>query len=86
MELTRDEEVRRAYSRDASGLEMIPDAVARAGDARDVIAAVEEAVRLESSITPAGSQTSMTGASITDRGILLSLAGMNRIVDVDESR
>ena len=86
MELTRDEEVRRAYSRDASGLEMIPDAVARAGDARDVIAAVEEAVRLESSITPAGSQTSMTGASITDRGILLSLTGMNRIVDVDESR
>ena len=86
MDLTRDEEVRRAYSRDASGLEMIPEAVVRATDTQDVMAVVEECRRTGTSVTPAGSQTSMTGASITDRGILLSLTGLNRILDVDQSR
>jgi glycolate oxidase len=83
LELTRDVEVRRAYSRDASGLEMIPDAVARPRDPQDVIGVITEAKRLGTFLTPAGSQTSMTGASITDRGILVSLSGMNRIIDID---
>src|SRR5207248_7936277 len=34
-------------------------------------------------VTPAGGQTSTTGASITDRGVLLSMRAMNRIVDID---
>src|SRR5688500_6312853 len=34
-------------------------------------------------VTPAGSQTSTTAASITDRGVLLSLRAMDRIGEVD---
>jgi FAD/FMN-containing dehydrogenase len=86
LELTRDVEVRRAYSKDASGLVMLPEAVVRAGDAQDVVEVVAEALRLDSSVTPAGSQTSMTGASITDRGILLSMSGLNRIIDIDPEK
>jgi glycolate oxidase len=82
LELTRDDGIRRAYSRDASGLELIPEAVARARDSRDVTDVVAEAIGAGTSVTPAGSQTSMTAASITDRGILLSLSAMNRIIDV----
>lgn len=83
MELSRDRDVRLAHSRDASGLELLPDAVARPADARDVVEVVREAMGTKTPITPAGSQTSMTGASITDSGILMSMSAMRRILDVD---
>lgn len=85
MELSRDRDVRIAHSRDASGLELLPDAVARPADRREVAEIVREAMRTKTHVTPAGSQTSMTGASITDSGILLSMSGMRRILDVDTS-
>ena len=62
---------------------MIPEGVARVATLEDIVEVVQFAASLGSSVTPAGSQTSMTGASITDRGILVSLAGMNRVLDVD---
>ena len=77
--------MRLAQARDASGLEMIPDAVARATAIHDVVNVVSLASGAGVTVTAAGSQTSMTGASITDRGILLSLAGMNRVLDIDEN-
>lgn len=86
MVLSQDEDVRLAHSRDASGLQMLPDSVARASSADDVIEAVRDAVATGNPVTPAGSQTSMTGASITDRGTLLSLAAMKRVLDVDPVR
>lgn len=84
MDITRDPDLRRAVARDASGLELIPEAVARAASADDVIELIGIAAGAGTPVTAAGSQTSMTGASITDRGILLSLSAMNRILDVDE--
>lgn len=84
--MTRDPDTRLAHARDASGLEMIPEAVARAGTVADVLETIALASGTSSAVTPAGSQTSMTAASITDRGILLSLAAMNRILDVDFGR
>lgn len=86
MVLTRDPDVLRAHARDASGLEMIPEAVARAGSSDDVVDVVTAAAGAGSTVTAAGSQTSMTGASITDRGVLLSLTAMNRVLDIDSSR
>jgi len=83
VELSRDIDVRRSQARDASGLEMVPDAVARASSIDDVLAVMREAAGTTTPVTPAGSQTSTTGASITDRGILLSLRGMDRILDID---
>ncbi len=83
MELSRDPDVRRSHGRDASGVELIPEAVARAASIDDVVAVMRESAATNTPVTAAGSQTSTTGASITDRGILLSLHAMDRILDVD---
>ena len=83
MELTRDADVRMSYARDASGLEMVPDAVARPCAERDVVDLVTDAVGSGTPITPAGAQTSTTAASIVDTGVLMSMRAMSRIIDVD---
>jgi FAD/FMN-containing dehydrogenase len=81
--IVRDEEVRRAYAADASGLVMLPDGVARPTSADEVAALLAEATSAGTPVTAAGGQTSTTAASICDRGILLSLRAMQRIIDVD---
>jgi glycolate oxidase len=79
----RDEGVRRAYSADASGLVMVPDGVARPHSAEEVAELLAEASSTGTPVTCAGGQTSTTGASITDRGLVLSLRGMERVIDLD---
>src|SRR5436190_2040249 len=81
--MSRDADVRLAYARDASGLELIPDAVARPTSIADVIDVVREAAAGGLAVTPAGAQTSTTAASIVDRGVLLSMRGMPRVLDID---
>lgn len=83
MDISRDPDARLAVARDASGLELIPEAVARATSVADVVEVIGLAVATGATVTAAGAQTSMTGASITDKGILLSLSAMNHILDVD---
>ena len=83
MTIVRDEEVRRAYARDASGLELVPDGVARPVSTDEVVSLMREAAGARLAVTPAGSQTSTTAASIADRGVLLSLRAMERVLDVD---
>jgi glycolate oxidase len=81
--LVRDAEVRRAYSADASGLILVPDAVARPTSAGEVAALLHESSAAGVAVTPAGAQTSTTAASITDRGTLLSLRAMSMLLDLD---
>jgi FAD/FMN-containing dehydrogenase len=81
--VARDEGVRRAYSADASGLVMMPEGVARPTSAEEVAALLAEATNMGTPVTCAGGQTSTTGASITDRGIVLSLRGMDRVIELD---
>ncbi len=81
--VSRDPDVRRAYARDASGLELIPDAVARPTDVREVQALLRDATGTRTPVTPAGAQSSTTGASIVDHGVLLCLRQLDRIHDVD---
>ena len=83
MQLSTDAEVRRAYSADVSGLVMVPDAVARPASAAEVVEVIRKAAADRTPVTAAGSQTSTTGASITDEGILLSMRAMNRVIDID---
>ena len=78
-----DRDVRAAFARDASGLEMLPESVLRPRDERDVADALAQATSDHTTITPAGAQTSTTGASITSRGALMSLRGLDRILDID---
>lgn len=81
--LSRDPAVRQAFSADASGLEMIPDAVARPTTVSEVVDLLKQASADGTSVTPAGGQSSMTAAAITDRGILLSLRGLDGVTDLD---
>jgi FAD/FMN-containing dehydrogenase len=81
--LTRDPAVRRAFSADASGLIMTPDVVARPTSAAEVSELLREASANRTSVTAAGGQSSMTGGSITDQGVLLSLRGLDKILDLD---
>jgi FAD/FMN-containing dehydrogenase len=82
--ISSDRSVRETYEADASGLHLLPDLVARPESVDDVIELVRKAVSDRISITCAGAQTSTTGASITDTGMLLSLRSMDRISAPDE--
>jgi FAD/FMN-containing dehydrogenase len=82
--LSSDKSVRDAYEADASGLHLVPDLVARPESVDDVIEVVRKAASDRTPITCAGAQTSTTGASITDKGILLSLLSLDRISAPDE--
>jgi len=84
--LSRDPDVRRSYSADVSGLVLLPDAVARPATIDDVQEVLRQATMDRVPVTPAGGQTSTTGASITDAGILLSMRAMDRVLDIDTSR
>ena len=59
--------------------------VARPESIDEVIELVRKGSADRIPITPAGAQTSTTGASITDKGMLLSLRSLNRIGELDAS-
>ena len=82
--VSSDKSVREAYEADASGLRLLPDLVARPESANDVIELVRKAASDRIAITCAGAQTSTTGASITDKGMLLSLRSLDKISLPDE--
>jgi FAD/FMN-containing dehydrogenase len=82
--ISSDKSVRVAYETDASGLHLLPDLVARPESIDDVRELVRKAASDRIPITCAGAQTSTTGASITDKGMLLSLRSLDRISAPDE--
>ena len=86
MRASTDAEIRKAYSADVSGLVMVPDAVARPASADEVVEILKDCAANRTPVTAAGNQTSTTGASITDTGVLLSLRAMDRIIDVNPAR
>jgi glycolate oxidase len=78
-----DPDVRAMFAADASGLRYMPDGVARPESVEEVTEIVRRAASARTPVTPAGMQTSTTGASITEDGILLSLRGMTPFIDVN---
>jgi FAD/FMN-containing dehydrogenase len=83
--LSSDLSVREAYEADASGLHLVPDLVARPQTIEEVVEIMKQATIDRTPVTCAGAQTSTTAASIADKGILLSLRGLDRIGDVDDT-
>ena len=81
--LSTDHAVRLSFARDASGLELVADAVARPTSEGEVIELLRRATMEKTPVTPAGGQTSTTAASIAERGTLLSLRGLDRVEDID---
>jgi FAD/FMN-containing dehydrogenase len=78
--------VRQSYARDASGLELVPEAVARPTSEAEVLDALRQGRLERLPITPVGGQTSTTAASITDTGLLLSMRALDSVVDIDHER
>ncbi len=83
IELVTDRDVREGYSADASGLVLVPDAVARPESAAEVVDLLRQATANRTWVTTAGGQTSTTAASIADRGIILSTRRLDRVLDLD---
>src|SRR5688572_25485683 len=81
--IDRDESIRRAFAADVSGLVLVPEGVARPASVDEVVDVVKAAAAERTPVTAAGGQTSTTGASITDRGLVLSLRALDRILDLD---
>jgi FAD/FMN-containing dehydrogenase len=81
--LSSEKSVREAYEADASGLRLLPELVARPASVEEVVEVMRRATAEKTSVTCAGAQTSTTGASITDSGILLSLRSLNAMSPVD---
>ena len=76
-----------AYATDVSGLHEVPAVVTRPGSPTEVVDALHRAASEGLSVTPAGAQTSTTGASVVaPGGLLLSLTRLDRILDVDPVR
>jgi FAD/FMN-containing dehydrogenase len=78
--IERDESVRRSFAADVSGLVLVPEGVARPTSVEEVAQVVSQASAERTTVTAAGGQTSTTGASISDRGVILSLRGLDRII------
>lgn len=83
--VTTDLAVRESHARDASGLWLVPDGVARPATRDELVAVVRDALRGGVPVTMAGSQTSTTGASICDRGIVVSTRALGGIRDVNRA-
>jgi len=83
--LSSESAVRESYAADASGLHLVPETVARPESVEEVIELLRRATVDRMAVTCAGAQTSTTGASITDKGMLLSLRAMDSISSIDES-
>ena len=82
--LSSDKSVREAYAADASGLHLVPELVARPESVEEVVELLRQATADRTPITCAGAQTSTTAASITDKGVLLSLRSLDHISAIDE--
>lgn len=81
--VVRDPAVLEGYARDASGLRFVPEGVVRPASRDEVVALMRETASSGTTITPAGAQTSTTGASVAREGLLLSMRAMDRVLDVD---
>jgi len=78
-----DPDIRAMFAADASGLRYLPDGVARPESTEEVSEILRSAADARTPVTPAGMQTSTTGASISDGGILLSMRGLKPVLDID---
>jgi glycolate oxidase len=73
------------YGFDASSMEGMPLAVLRPGSAQEVSEAASLAFNSKVPVIPRGAGTGMTGGAVPLKDtVILSLEGMNRIIDIDE--
>ena len=81
--LTYDPDILSAYNEDALGIRGGFEAVFRAEAEDEIMDLVKKCAADRIPVTPQGLRSSLTGASMCDKGIALSLEKMNRIIDID---
>lgn len=74
---------RLTYAYDATGPISLPEAVALPRDAEQVAQVLRVAHRCGVPVTPRGAGSNLSGGSITEGGLVLGLARLNRILKVD---
>ncbi|MDZ4805708.1 MAG: FAD-binding oxidoreductase [Candidatus Eisenbacteria bacterium] len=84
--LTRDADIRQAYSEDASGLIGVPDAVARPASASEVADLIAWCADRRVPVTPQGLRSSTVGSPLAMGGVALSLEKLDRLIDIDPVR
>lgn len=73
------------YSQDTM-MQGTPDAVLRARDVQEVREVLKFCNANKIPVTFCGSQTSMTGASVAEGGLLISTENLEKVLDIDESQ
>ncbi len=81
--VTTDLAVRRAFATDASGITLVPEGVARPTSPDEVVEVMKEAASADTRVTPSAGMSSMTAGPICDSGVVLSVRGLDRILDID---
>src|SRR2546430_9593406 len=72
------------YEQDGSIMEAMPEIVVRPGSAEEVAAVVRAAKQANVRIVPRGSGTGLAGGAVpAEGGVVISLARMNRILELD---
>ena len=72
------------YEQDGSIFQVMPEIVVVPGDVEEIAAVVKCAKRIDTPIVPRGSGTGLAGGAVpAEGGIILSLARLNRILQVD---
>lgn len=84
--IVKDPDVIAAYNEDALGIQGGFEGVFRPVHEKEIIEFVNMCRGEKTAITAQGLRSSLTGASICDKGIALSLEKMNRIIDIDPKR
>ena len=81
--LITDPDILTSYNEDALGIVGCFAGVFRPRSEQEVSECIRECASAKIPVTPQGLRTSLTGASICDRGVALSLEKMNRLIDID---
>jgi glycolate oxidase len=81
--LITDPDILAAYNEDTLGITGDFDGVFRPRSEKEISEIIKACASENVPVTPQGLRSSLTGASICDRGVVLSLEKMNRILDID---
>ena len=84
LHLITDPDILTSYNEDALGIVGCFHGVYRPQSEKEVSEYIRECASGKIPVTPQGLRSSLTGASICDRGVVLSLEKMNRLIDIDE--
>ncbi|MBW1723246.1 MAG: FAD-binding oxidoreductase [Deltaproteobacteria bacterium] len=86
MDIVTDPDILSAYNQDALGLQGNFEGVFRPSREEEIIEFLGQCAAEGKCVTAQGLRSSLTGASVCDRGYALSLEKMNRIIDIDVKR